>query len=218
MDKETRTFSEDIEIRVNPEGKELITGYAIVFNQESRNLGGFVEYVSPEAIRDADVSDVVALFNHDQNLILGRTPGTLTLETDDKGVRYFIDPPDTTTGNDLRVSIKRGDVKGSSFGFTVKENGDIWEKPQRKGDPYKRTITAFQKIWDVSPVVTPAYVQTDTSVAKRELGMLKDQEERVETEALELENAKRKLKIKQEQEQLQLKLKLMSTNLNKGDK
>jgi len=217
MDKETRTFSEDIEIRVNEKGKEVISGYAIVFNQESRNLGGFVEYISPEAVRDADMSDVVALFNHDQNLILGRTPGTLTLETDEHGVRYFIDPPDTTTGNDLKVSIKRGDVKGSSFGFTVKANGDVWEKPNRKGDPYKRTITAFDKIWDVSPVVTPAYVQTDTTVAKRELGMLKDQDERQETEALELENAKRKLKINQEQEQLTLKLKLMGKTL-KGDK
>lgn len=213
MDKETRTFSEDIEVRVNDKGKEVISGYAIVFNQESRNLGGFVEYISPDAIRDADVSDVVALFNHDQNLILGRTPGTLTLETDEHGVRYFIDPPDTTTGNDLKVSIKRGDVKGSSFGFTVKANGDVWEKPNRKGDPYKRTITAFDKIWDVSPVVTPAYVQTDTTVAKRELGMLKDQEERVETEALELEKAKRELKIKQEQEQLLLKLRIVKSKI-----
>ena len=131
--KETRTFDENIEVRVNDQGQEVISGYAIVFNSESRNLGGFIETIEPRAIQAADVSDVVALFNHDQNLILGRTPSTLNLTIDDRGVKYDIIPPDTTTAKDLMTSIRRGDVRGSSFGFTVKANGDVWEKPKEKG-------------------------------------------------------------------------------------
>ena len=218
MSKETRTLDEQIEVRQNEAGEEVIEGYAIVFNRESSNLGGFIETIKPEAMRGADVSDVVALFNHDQNLILGRTPGTLTLGVDEHGVRYSIKPPETTTAKDLMISIKRGDVRGSSFGFRIKPDGDIWEKPERNGEPWKRTVTAFDKIFDVSPVVNPAYVQTDTGVAKRQLGMLKDKEEREATDALELEKEKERLKVKQQQDDLEMRLKLISTNLKKEDK
>lgn len=218
MDKETRTLTEELEVRVNDKGREVIAGYAIVFNSESRNLGGFIETISPDAVRDADVSDVVALFNHDQNLILGRTPSTLTLEVDERGVKYTIDPPDTTAGNDLKVSIKRGDVRGSSFGFTVKEGGDKWDKPKMKGEPWRRTITGFAKIWDVSPVVTPAYIQTDTSVAKRTLGVLKDQEERQESEALELEKSKQELREKQIESETNTLSEIMSRIASKYEK
>ena len=204
MNKETRTFSNDIEVRVNDSGQEVISGYAIVFGEPSRDLGGFIEYIDRRAMDTADITDVVALFNHDQNMILGRTPATLTLTTDERGVRYDIVPPDTTAARDLKVSIARGDVRGSSFGFTVNENGDAWEKPKEKGQPWTRTITGFKKIWDVSPVVTPAYVQTDASIAKRTLGVLKDEEERKATEAIELERAKAEMEQKKEEQQREI--------------
>ncbi len=202
---ELRVLPTEVELR-EVDGKETITGYAIVFNQESQDLGGFREVISPSAMRTANVSDVVALFNHDANIVLGRTPETLSLTVDAHGVRYDISPPDTTWARDVKESIKRKDVRGSSFAFTVKE--DKWTKPQTKSDPYIRTITAFDKIFDISPVTYPAYLQTDTSIAKRELGLEKDRTEREETDRLELE-------MQKERSRLDVYFKKMMLELNK---
>ena len=193
MDKERR-FQNDIEVRELDDGTKVISGYAIVFNSESNDLGGFKEIIKPGSLRQADTDDVVALFNHDTNIVLGRTPATLNLKTTNKGLRYEITPPDTNSAKDLLTSIERGDVKGSSFGFTIAEGGDTWEEPEERGQPWMRTITAFDRIFDVSPVVYPAYSATDTSVAKRSLGTLRDKKEREESEQLELERQKFKLK------------------------
>jgi len=193
MNKETRGQNGHVEIRELKDGKKVITGYAIVFDSESRNLGGFTETIDPDAMKDADVSDVVALLNHDTNLVLGRTDKTLTIVTDKKGLRYEIRPPDTQAGRDVVTSIERGDIRGSSFGFTVKE--DEWTEPKEKGGNWERKITKFDRIYDVSPVVYPAYEATDTGVAKRDLGVKKDEKERVETDKLEQEKAKREAEM-----------------------
>jgi HK97 family phage prohead protease len=177
MEKELRVYNNDVEIRLDADGVEHIRGYAVVFNSESRDLGGFIETISPTAFREADMSDVLGLYNHDYNIVLGRTPMTLTLNVDERGVSYDIIPPDTTAAKDLITSIKRGDVRGSSFGFTIAKDGDQWEKPKERGGLYRRTINAVAKLFDVSPVVQPAYVNTDTTIAKRTLGILKDKEE-----------------------------------------
>jgi hypothetical protein len=197
MDKETRTIQSDIEIRKADDGSETITGYAIVFNRDSQDLGGFIERIEPEAMSGADVSDVVALFNHDPNIVLGRIPETLSLTVDAHGVRYDIKPPNTSAASDVKESIRRRDVRGSSFAFTVKQGGDRWQKPKVKGEPYTRTITQFDRIFDVSPVTYPAYRDTDTTVAKRELGMERDRLEREESDQLEREQnlAKTRLDI-----------------------
>jgi hypothetical protein len=198
MEKELRVYDEPVELRKLDTGEEVIEGYAVVFNSESRDLGGFVETIAPTASRDADISDVLALFNHDQNLILGRTPTTLSLSIDEHGVRYSIKPPDTTTANDLKKSIARGDVRGSSFGFSIAKDGDTWEKPKEKGGLYRRLVTRITKLWDVSPVATPAYVTTDTTIAKRELGMLKDKEEVEVTQKIQEVDEIERLKIRRQ--------------------
>lgn len=190
---ERRILTTEVELRQRDDGSEVITGYAIVFNRDSQDLGGFIERVDPQAMTSANVSDVVALFNHDANIVLGRTPDTLTLTTDNHGVRYEITPPNTTWANDVKESIKRRDVRGSSFAFTTKS--DSWAKPTKKGDPYIRTITAFDSIFDVSPVTYPAYKDTDTQIAKRELGMERDRIEREETDLLEREKQKAQAEI-----------------------
>ena len=190
MDKERR-FNNEIEVRELEDGTKTISGYAIVFNSESNDLGGFREVIKPGSLTGADMSDVVALFNHDSNIPLGRVPGTLKLQTTKKGLRYEIIPPDTQAARDLMTSIERGDVKGSSFGFTIAE--DEWKEPDERGDAWMRYIYKFDRIFDVSPVVYPAYSATDTSVARRELGTIRDKKEREETEQLELERQKIKL-------------------------
>lgn len=154
----------DVEIRANEAGEpEYIEGYAIVFNQRSKDLGGFYEVITPEAVRSADMSDVVALFNHDSNHILGRTgAGTLELTTDERGLKYRI-KYDKDDEDHRRVArkIAKNELRGSSFRFSIDQNGDTWEREE--SGTYKRTVTAFRGIYDVGPVTYPAYLQTTTA-------------------------------------------------------
>ena len=211
--KEKRFYESNIEIRKLEDGSEVIEGYAIVFNSDSRNLGGFIEQIETNALDNTDMSDVVGLFNHDNNLILGRTPKTLKMSVDSKGLRYTITPPDTTAGKDLMKSIKRGDVRGSSFQFSIAKDGDEWIEPAERGQLWERKIKNISKLWDVSPFTTPAYEATHTTIAKRELGMLKDEKEKQEN-ALIQEQKRKQLQFEIEQEQLSKQIEIIKLELN----
>ena len=84
MTKEIRNITSDMEVRSLGEYENpVITGYALKFNRWSDTLGGwFRELLEPESLRDADMSNVVALFNHDNSKILGRVGKNLTLTVD----------------------------------------------------------------------------------------------------------------------------------------
>ena len=158
---ETRNF--DIEIRAEEEeGKTTLRGYAAVFNSSSKSLGGFVEKIEPGAFKKSvEGGDIRAFWNHNIDKILGRTKSqTLTLEEDDKGLRFEIELPDTTAGKDAKISVDRGDVDGMSFGFIVPLGGDRWDK---KSNPPTRTLTEVELI-EVSPVIYPAYPSTTVAL------------------------------------------------------
>ena len=143
-----------------------VVGYAATFNSDSETLwGSFVEQVDQRAFDEADMSDVRALFNHDENKILARTPGTLSLEVDEMGLRYEFDMPDTSYGNDLLISMERGDISQSSFGFTVTDEEWI-DRSADKLLPLRR-ILKVGRLFDVSPVTYPAYPETTSEVRSR---------------------------------------------------
>jgi hypothetical protein len=174
------------------EKKPFVVGHAAVFNSLSENLGGFRELIHKDAFADVMQDDVRALFNHDSNLILGRTKaGTLDISVDDKGLRYELDVPETTAGRDLLISIERGDVSQSSFGFRVLE--DNWDEDE--DGRWVRTITKVKRLFDVSPVVYPAY--PDATVAKRSLDAMQEKrkiDEEADAES-NLDMYKRKLNL-----------------------
>ena len=101
--KEERRFtSRKVEVRSESEDRKQIVGYGAVFESKSEDLGGFVEIIERGAFDDVLNDDVRALFNHDNNIILGRSiSGTLKLSVDDVGLRYEIDPPDTQMVRDM---------------------------------------------------------------------------------------------------------------------
>lgn len=177
--KERRNFPVT-ELRIeNRDDQTEVVGHAAVFNSLSEDLGGFREQVEPGAFDDVLQDDVRALLNHDPNLILARTKsGTLRLAVTDKGLEYRFTPPETTTGKDLLISLQRGDIDQSSFGFRVKE--DVWE--ERDGEIHRRIIK-FERLFDVSPVTYPAY--PDTDVAKRELRSFLDTKEEIKEKETE---------------------------------
>jgi len=155
-----------VESRAN--GQTAIVGYAAVYNRMSLDLGGGLrEEILPGAfdkILSKRKTDVVALFNHNSNIVLGRTSsGTLELSSDEKGLRYVVTPPASRA--DILELIARRDVSGSSFAFTVDKAGESF----RTADDGKaiRQIREVKGLYDVGPVLTPAYPASSSSVAMR---------------------------------------------------
>ena len=131
-----------------------ITGYAAIYNSDSEDLGGFIERMAPSSFDGRLQDDVRVLFNHDNNLVLGRTiSGTATLEVDEKGLRYTCQLPDTSYAKDLIELMERGDVTQSSFAFTIED--ESWE--ERADGMLIRTVKKVGQLYDVSPVTYPAY-------------------------------------------------------------
>jgi uncharacterized protein len=145
-------------------GRGKLQGYAAVFGALSQDLGGFVETIKPGAFRRSLASkpDVLALLDHDTRLVLGRTTsGTLKLNEDANGLAFEIDVPDTQPGRDLLVSVGRGDIRGASFAFAVRE--DRWSQ---NNTGMLRELLDVDLI-DVTVTANPAY--PDTVVDRRTL-------------------------------------------------
>lgn len=182
-EKEIRVTSSTLEIRmsVNAETESrTIRGYAAKFGTMSEPLMSrdskykFRETIERGAFDGASMDDVRALFNHDNNMVLARSrngSGTLRMGVDDVGLWYEFEAPNTTHGNDLLESVRRGDIDQSSFAFTIDDDGATWEERGDYEDDsdviYTRKITKIKRLYDVSPVTEPAYA--DTSVAVRSL-------------------------------------------------
>jgi HK97 family phage prohead protease len=162
--RESRTVP--LELRIErSEGKTKIVGYFARFNSLSEDLGGYKELIAPGAFAGVLKDDVRALFNHDPNIVLGRsTAGTLLIKEDAHGGWMELEPPDTEQGRSLIVAIERGDVTGQSFTFSLPPmpEGRIWEEDEQGN--LTRTITRVSKLWDVGPVTFPAYPETDVAL------------------------------------------------------
>lgn len=165
MTKEVeRRYMGDVEVRAAGENEPpVISGYAAVFNELSEDLGGFREKIAPGAFAKTLGADVRALFNHDSNLVLGRTKsGTLKLAEDSRGLRVEFTPPDTATARHIVEAMKRGDVDQMSFGFVTR--ADKWEKDEE--GPVRTLLDV--ELFDVSVVTYPAYPQTAAAVRSME--------------------------------------------------
>ena len=171
---QTRTFSAPVELRAAADGAQesgrTVFGYAAKFNVRSQNLGSsdwqFFETIAPGAFDDVLLDDVRALFNHEAELILARSKGgvgTLKIGIDTTGLWYEFDAPETQVGNDLLVSLRRGDIDQSSFSFMVDCAGQSFVESKIGDGPniVERTITKFSRLLDVSPVTYPAYEETE---------------------------------------------------------
>ena len=163
---ETREFEIALELR--EEGDEMtLTGYAALFNSRSENLGGFTELIAPGAFNRSLKSrnDIKLLWNHDTSAVLGSTrSGTLKLEEDERGLKVTASLPNTTHGRDARELVKRGDVTGFSFGFTIPgRGGDEWN-----AEGTERTLKSV-RLHEVSLTPFPAYTATNGTAQMRGL-------------------------------------------------
>ena len=127
----------------------------IPYSVESRDLGGWRETISPGALRNADMTDLVATIDH-AGIPIGRYPGTLTLEDRDDGCRWSVELPESRA--DVREAIARGDLNASSWRMKVAR--DEW-----RGDV--RHVHEIRALRDVAVVVTSAYPATAASAELR---------------------------------------------------
>jgi len=167
---------EDVELRISEGDTPKITGYAAKFGKWSQDLGGFREKIKKGFFDDVLEDDVRGLKNHDANLLLGRSPKTMRLSVNSVGLRFEIDPPDTSVGRDTVEEIRRGDISGCSFAFGVAE--DVWE--YLEDGTVERILVKASRLFDVGPVTYPAY--PDTTVAARSLDAFKDEQRTQEPE------------------------------------
>lgn len=173
---ERRFSTEGLTLETRADGKQVLTGYAAVFYNERDagtqfDAGQFVERLHRSAFDKplSEKADVRGLFNHDSNVVLGRTTsGTMRLTKDERGLKYEIDyNPNDPDHVRVDAKIRRGDVSGSSFGFTVSKDGQNWERDAATKKEI-RNITSVQGLYDVGPVTYPAYEATSVAMRSSE--------------------------------------------------
>ena len=157
---ETQTDNSTQQPKQAQNGPKKLSGYAIVWNTPSKDLGGFKEIVSPDALKGVDLSNVLMLNDHDYTQVLASVKaGTLKLTPDDKGLHFEAALPDTTTANDVFANVQAGNLDSCSFSFDVDDGSDKWDKDDQGN--ITRTINQIKDLFDVSVVAVPAYDSTN---------------------------------------------------------
>lgn len=158
------------------EGGPVIEGYFAVFNSNYELWPNASEQVAPGAFRETLGGDIRALSDHDTRLVLGRTTaGTLSLREDDKGLfgTIKINEQDGDAMN-LYARVQRGDVSQCSFGFDILDEEYI-EQP----DGGALWIIRKVKLYEVSVVTFPAYVETAVSARKADMDTILQRKQEV---------------------------------------
>jgi hypothetical protein len=148
-------------VRTASDGSKQIQGYAIVFDSPSVDLGGFKEICKPQMLTRTlkENPDILALRDHRQELLLGRTTaGTLELKTDSTGLAFTITLPKTNIGDDTAENTRLGNLTGCSFGFNTVS--DSWSE-DAQGNIIRTLLDVT--LHEISITSFPAYGATNVS-------------------------------------------------------
>lgn len=162
-----------------PESR-TIEGYAIVFGKESVPLSqsraeSVTEIISPEAVTREllDRQNISMTMFHNMELLLARSDrgqGTLRYEVDERGVRFEFEAPRTADGDKALELVRRGDIGGCSFMFSVDpsdkeavtaEDGGKDEQGRAKTVYTVRRVTG---VYDFTLTQYPAYPDTECAL------------------------------------------------------
>lgn len=157
------------------DNKMMIKGYFSVFYSDYELFQGFTESIDPHAFDKTISGDIRALWNHDTNIVLGRTsatPPTLNIKIDSHGLygEILINPEDQDAVN-AYARIKRGDVRECSFGFDI-----ISEKITELSNGNWHSDILEVELYEVSPCAFPAYKETSISARSDEIKELRKRE------------------------------------------
>nr|WP_283620813.1 phage major capsid protein [Limosilactobacillus avium] len=161
-DKQDKTDNNPQPAKTAQNSPKKLSGYAIVWNTPSKDLGGFKEVVSPDALKGVDLSNVLMLNDHDYTQVLASVKaGTLKLTPDDKGLHFEATLPDTTTANDVFANVQAGNLDSCSFSFDIDDGSDEWDKDDQGN--ITRTINQIKDLFECSIVAVPAYDSTNVN-------------------------------------------------------
>ncbi len=147
-----------------PTDGKIISGYALKFGQPSKDLGGFVEVITPEALKEVDLSNVFLLQNHDYSKPLASVKaGTLKLNIDDVGLHFEATLNDTSYANDVYENVSKKLLDSMSFGFVL--GIDSFDK--KEDGTIERSIDKIKALNEISVVTVPAYDSSNVQVNKR---------------------------------------------------
>lgn len=138
-----------------------VEGYASTFNDpyvlfEDFDGTKYIEVISPDAFREADMSDVILQFDHAGRVYARMSNGTLIVEPDEHGLFIAADLSRSQGARDLFEEIKAGLITRMSWAFSV--GADEYDR-----DTHTTTITRVKKVFDVSAVSLPADPNTEIS-------------------------------------------------------
>lgn len=164
--------------------RKVIEGYFVVYDSPTELMPGYVEKVNRGCFGDLSGQDIRALWNHNHDLVMGRTANnTVEFKDDEHGLfgKILVNEEDQDALN-AHARVKRGDVSGCSFGFMLMDEGGEY----RDGTYYSEIRSA--KLFEVSPCVFPAYPQTEIKSRQNKL-------EEMQKESLMARRAKSKQKL-----------------------
>lgn len=165
-DLERRFYNFDVSAEETERG-HVLTGRPIVYNSRT-NIGPFDEIIEPGALDSTDLTDVRFLVNHNTMMIpLARSRrnngnSTMKLTPDENGLLIDFVSLDVENNADARAlesAVKRGDISGMSFMFSVPRGGDDWDNLD--SDHPTRRIKKIESVVEVSAVTFPAYDATE---------------------------------------------------------
>ena len=201
MKKEIRNFDFEVRAEQSEENGKYLSGQPIVYNERT-DLGWYDEIIADGALDGADLRDVRFLVNHNTDMIpLARSRNnnarsTMQMEVIPgvgMNIRVNLDTENNAEAKSLYSAVERGDISGMSFMFSV--SGDRWDGLDTEHPT--RTITGFERIFEVSAVTFPAYEAT--SITARGLSDALDSAraslESARREAREIERKKQKIRI-----------------------
>lgn len=200
--KETRHFVFEVRAENNEQYGDYVTGRPIVYNSRT-DIGWFDEIIEAGALDNADLRDVKFLVNHNTDMIpLARSRNNnanstmqMTIDGDGMNIRVNLDTENNSEARNLYSAIKRGDIDGMSFMFTV--DGESWDALE--SDHPTRHINKIGKVFEVSAVTFPAY--SETSISARTAETLESARATLESakrsgESIEVERLKAIIKTK----------------------
>lgn len=167
----TRAYNFELRAKKDEVHGTYIEGRPIVYGSMT-DLGYFNEIIEPGALTDTDLKDVRFLVNHNTDMIpLARSRrnndnSTMQMVIDEKGmsIRVNLDVENNTDAKNLYSAVKRGDISGMSFMFSV--DNEEWE--DLESEHPTRYIKKIGQVLEVSAVTFPAYEATEISARAKE--------------------------------------------------
>lgn len=180
------------------EDDKIVEGYATTFEEpyhlywfdDERGKHEVLEQVDRNAFEDTDMTDVIFQYDHEGRVYARLSNGTMSLETDEHGLKVRADLGGTSIGRSLYEEIKGGYTNKMSFGFTVADDNI----ESLKDGNFLRTIRKVGKLYDVSAVSMPQNNFTEISARNHCEGVIAE----IEAERLRAEEEARIMEEKRE--------------------